>query len=98
MGLGLALMSDRCTSMTYPNTNSITYGYNVASELTCLTYKQGTTTLDALTYTAAGNRVKTGGTFARSNVLPTLANTTYNPNNQSCLRRPGGPTMRTSCG
>jgi len=76
--------ADRRTSVTYPNTNSITYGYNVASELTSLTYKQGTTTLGDLTYTydAAGNRIKTGGTFARSNLPPALTTTNYNVNNQ----------------
>ncbi len=75
---------NRRTSVTYPNTNSITYGYNVASELTSLTYKQGATTLGDLTYTydAAGNRIKTGGTFARSNVPPALTTTNYNANNQ----------------
>jgi len=76
--------ADRRTSVTYPNTNKIEYGYNVASELTTLTYKQGTTTLGTLTYTydAAGNRIKTGGTFARSNIPPALTTTTYNANNQ----------------
>jgi RHS repeat-associated protein len=76
--------ADRRTSVTYPNTNSITYGYNVASELTSLTYKQGATTLGDLTYTydLAGNRIKTGGTFARSNIPPALTTTNYNANNQ----------------
>ena len=76
--------ADRRTSMTYPNTNKIEYGYNVASELTSLTYKQGTTTLGTLTYTydSASNRIKTGGTFARSNVPPALATASYNANNQ----------------
>jgi RHS repeat-associated protein len=76
--------ADRRTSVTYPNTNSITYAYNVASELTTVTYKKGTTVLGTLLYTydAAGNRIKTGGTFARSNIPPALAATTYNANNQ----------------
>jgi RHS repeat-associated protein len=76
--------ADRRTSVTYPNTNSITYGYNVASELTTVTYKKGATTLGTLTYTydAAGNRLTTGGTFARTNLPPALATTTYNANNQ----------------
>ncbi|OQW36992.1 MAG: hypothetical protein A4E19_14760 [Nitrospira sp. SG-bin1] len=76
--------ADRRTSVTYPNTNSVTYGYNVASELTTITYKQGATVLGDLTYTydAAGNRIKSGGTFARSNIPPALATTTYNVNNQ----------------
>ena len=76
--------ADRRTSVTYPNTNSITYAYNAASEFTSLTYKQGATTLGDLTYTydAAGNRIKTGGTFARSNIPPALTTTNYNANNQ----------------
>jgi len=76
--------ADRRTSVTYPNTNSVTYGYNNASELTSVTYKKGTTTLGTLTYTydLAGNRIKTGGTFARSNIPPALTTTNYNANNQ----------------
>ncbi|UVT15735.1 MAG: DUF4157 domain-containing protein [Nitrospira sp.] len=76
--------ADRRTSVTYPNANSITYAYNTASELTSLTYKQGATTLGDLTYMydAASNRIKTGGTFAHTNVPPTLASASYNANNQ----------------
>jgi RHS repeat-associated protein len=76
--------ADRRTSVTYPNTNSVTYAYNAASELTSLTYKQGATTLGDLTYTydAVGNRIKVGGSFARSNLPPALTTTTYNANNQ----------------
>jgi len=76
--------ADRRTSVTYPNTNKVEYAYNVASELTTVTYKQGTTTLGTLTYTydAAGNRIKTGGTFARSHIPPALASASYNANNQ----------------
>jgi YD repeat-containing protein len=76
--------ADRRTSLTLPNTNSVTYAYNAASELTSLTYKKGATTLGTLTYTydAAGNRIKTGGTFARSNLPPALSTVSYNANNQ----------------
>lgn len=76
--------ADRRTSVTYPNTNSITYAYNATSELTSLTYKQGASVLGDLTYTydAAGNRIKTGGSFARSNIPPALTTTNYNANNQ----------------
>ncbi|NOU11968.1 MAG: RHS repeat protein [Nitrospira sp.] len=79
--------ADRRTSVTYPNTNKVEYLYNVASELATVTYKQGATTLGTLTYTydAAGNRLKTGGTFARSNIPPALATTTYNANNQQTM-------------
>lgn len=76
--------ADRRTSVTYPNTNSVTYGYNVASELTSITYKQGATVLGDLTYTydAAGNRIKVGGTFGRTNLPPALTAMNYNANNQ----------------
>jgi RHS repeat-associated protein len=76
--------ADRRTSLTLPNTNSVTYAYNAASELTTLTYKKGATTLGTLTYTydTAGNRIKTGGTFARSNLPPALSTVSYNVNNQ----------------
>ena len=76
--------ADRRTSATYPNGNKIEYAYNAASELTSLTYKSGTTTIGDLTYTydAAGNRIKTGGSFARSNLPPALATVSYNANNQ----------------
>jgi RHS repeat-associated protein len=37
------------------------------------------------TYDAAGNRLTTGGTFARSNIPPALATTTYNANNQQTV-------------
>ena len=76
--------ADRRTSVTYPNTNSITYAYNAASELPSLTYKQGATTLGTLTYTydLAGNRLTTGGTFARNNLPPAITPTNYNANNQ----------------
>lgn len=46
-------------------------------------YKQDMTTLGTLTYTydLVGNRIKTGGTFACSNIPPALTTTTYNANN-----------------
>ncbi|HWV44574.1 MAG TPA: DUF6531 domain-containing protein, partial [Nitrospira sp.] len=77
-------IAGRRASLTLPNTNSIVYAYNAASELTSLTYKQGATTLGDLTYTyePAGNRIKTGGTFARTNLPPALATANYNANNQ----------------
>ncbi|TKB63260.1 MAG: hypothetical protein E8D47_13025, partial [Nitrospira sp.] len=76
--------ADRRTKLTLPNTNSVTYAYNAASELTTLTYKKGTTTLGTLLYTydAAGNRTKVGGTFGRTNIPPALTTVSYNANNQ----------------
>ena len=76
--------ADRRTSLTYPNGNKIEYAYDAASQLTSITYKDDTTTLGDLTYTydAAGNRIKTGGSFARTNIPPALSTTSYNANNQ----------------
>jgi len=76
--------ADRRTSLTYPNGNKIEYAYDAASQLTSVTYKDDTTTLGDLThmYDAAGNRIKVGGSFARTNLPPALATTSYNANNQ----------------
>ena len=85
--------ADRRTSLTLPNTNSIVYAYNAASELTSLTYKQGSTTIGDLTYTydLAGNRIKQGGSFARTSLpLPSGAIAT-NVNSQ--MTTFGGTTL-----
>lgn len=76
--------ADRRASLTLPNGNSVVYVYNAASELLSLTYKQGATIIGDLTYTydAAGNRIKQGGSFARSTIPPALATASYNVNNQ----------------
>ena len=76
--------ADRRTSLTLPNTNSIVHVYNAGSELTSLTYKQGASVIGDLTYTydAGGNRIKTGGSFARSTIPPALTTVSYNANNQ----------------
>ncbi|TKB76126.1 MAG: RHS repeat protein, partial [Nitrospira sp.] len=76
--------ADRRTSVTYPNGNSIVSAYNAASELTSLTYKSGATVIGDLTYTydLAGNRIKVGGSFARSGLPPALSTVSYNANNQ----------------
>jgi YD repeat-containing protein len=63
--------ADRRTSVTYPNGNKIEYAYNAANELTSLTY----------TYDGAGNRIKVGGSFARSTIPPALSTVIYNVNN-----------------
>lgn len=49
-----------------------------------MTYKQGVTVIGDLTYTydLAGNRIKTGGTFARTTIPPALSTTSDNANNQ----------------
>jgi YD repeat-containing protein len=76
--------ADRRTSVTYPNGNKIEYAYNAASELTSLTYKWVSTTIGDLTYTydSAGNRIKTGRSFARTNLPPGLTTVSYSANNQ----------------
>ncbi len=76
--------ADRRTSLTLPNGNSLTYTYDAASQLTAITYKSGGTTIGDLTYTydAAGNRIKTGGSVARSGLPPALTTVSYNANNQ----------------
>ena len=76
--------ADRRTSVAYPNGNSVTYAYDAASQLTSLTYKSGATVIGDLTYTydLAGNRIKQGGAFARSNLPPALTTVSYNANNQ----------------
>ncbi|THJ16734.1 MAG: hypothetical protein CAF42_012380 [Nitrospira sp. CG24B] len=87
------------TNYTYDTGNRITQVHekNAGGTVTA-TITQACDSLDRLTqevtaqgtvsYTcdADGNRIKTGGTFPPSNVLPALATTTYNLNNQSCLR------------
>jgi RHS repeat-associated protein len=79
--------ADRRASLTLPNGNSVVYAYNAASELLSLTYKQGATVIGDLTYTydAAGNRIKQGGSFARSSIPPALATASYNANNQQTV-------------
>ncbi len=60
---------------------------NAASELTSLTFKQGATVIGDLTYTydLAGNRIKTGGAFARTTIPPALTTATSNANNQQTV-------------
>ena len=60
------------------------YGYDVASQLTGITYKLGTNTLGNLTYgyDLAGRRTAVGGSYARTNVPPAAPTASYNLNNQ----------------
>ena len=61
----------RRTSLTLPNAVLVQYVYDAASRVTSITYKQnGTTVLGDLTYEydKAGNRTKTGGSFARTGI------------------------------
>jgi RHS repeat-associated protein len=61
----------------------VEYAYDAASRVTGITYKQGANVLGNLTYQydKAGNRTKTGGSFARTGVPQTINSTAYNAAN-----------------
>ena len=85
--------ADRRTSMTLPNGVVVDYAYDTASQLTGITYRQGATVLGDLTYQydAAGNRVTTGGSFARTGLPQALASATYDAASQ--LTQWGGTSL-----
>jgi len=63
----------------------VEYGYDAASRVTGITYKQnGTTVVGDLTYEydKAGNRNKVGGSFARTGIPESFASASYNMGNQ----------------
>ena len=74
----------RRQSVTLPNGVSMNYGYDVASQLTGITYKLGANTLGNLTYgyDLAGRRTAVGGSYARTNVPSAAPTASYNLNNQ----------------
>jgi RHS repeat-associated protein len=74
----------RRTSLTLPNGVVVAYTYDAASRLTGLTYTKGATTLGDLTYTydKAGQRIATGGSFARTGLPQALSTATYDAANQ----------------
>jgi RHS repeat-associated protein len=77
--------ANRRTSLTLPNNVLVEYGYDVASRVTSITYKQnGTTLLGDLTYEydKAGNRTKTGGSWARTGMPEPLTSTSYDAANR----------------
>jgi RHS repeat-associated protein len=76
--------ADRRTVLTLPNGVTVESSYDAASQLTGLTYKLGSNTLGDLTYTydMAGNRLTTGGSWARTGVPAALASATYDAANQ----------------
>jgi len=75
--------ANRRTSLTLPNGLVTEYSYAAASRLTGLTYKEGSTTIGTLTYgyNAAGERVQTGGTWARTGQPNAMTGATYNAAN-----------------
>jgi len=83
----------RRTSLTLPNGIVTEYGYDLASQLTSLTYKQGGNVIGNLTYEydKNGRRTQLGGSFARSITPQTLSSATYNAANQQLSF--GGQTL-----
>ncbi len=77
--------SNRRTSLTLPNNVLVEYAYDVASRVTGIMYKQnGTTLIGDLTYEydKAGNRTKTGGSWARTGMPEPITTTRYDANNR----------------
>jgi RHS repeat-associated protein len=76
--------ANRRIATTLPNGVTIAYGYDAASHVTGITYTSAATTLGTLTYTydAAGNRLSTGGTWARAGLPQALSAATYDTANQ----------------
>jgi RHS repeat-associated protein len=75
----------RRTSLTLPNGVLVEYAYDTASRLTSITYKQnGTILLGDLTYEydKNGNRIKTGGSFARTGIPSQVSSTAYDAANE----------------
>ena len=76
--------ASRRTSLTLANGIVMEYGYDDDSQLTGITYKQGTSTLGALTYgyDTAGRRTSVGGSYARTGLPAALSSATYDDANQ----------------
>ncbi|MGH6693575.1 MAG: RHS repeat-associated core domain-containing protein, partial [Gammaproteobacteria bacterium] len=74
----------RRTSVTRPSGVVSEYTYDAASRVTALTYRQGATTLGTLSYMydAAGNRLRVGGTWARTGLPPALGLASYDAANR----------------
>jgi RHS repeat-associated protein len=74
----------RRTSLTLPNGVSMNYSYDAASQLSGITYKNGSTTLGNLSYAydLSGRREGVGGTYARTNTPQAASSASYNVNNQ----------------
>lgn len=77
--------ANRRTSLTLPNNILVEYAYDAASRVTGITYKQnGTTVIGDLTYEydKAGNRTKTGGSWARTGMPEPVTTTSYDAGNR----------------
>jgi RHS repeat-associated protein len=82
--------ANRRTQLTLPNGVSIDYGYDAANRLTGLTYSGLRGGPQSLTYAydPAGNRVRTGGSWART-LLPTaISSATYDAANRQLTLGP----------
>jgi RHS repeat-associated protein len=77
----------RRTSVMLPNGVVTEYTYDAASRVTGLTYRKDTTTLGTLSYMydAAGNRLRVGGTWARTGLPPALASASYDAANRNVI-------------
>jgi RHS repeat-associated protein len=62
----------------------VSYSYDEASQLTGITYQNGSSTLGNLTYgyDAAGRRISVGGSFARVNLPEAVTSSTYDAANR----------------
>jgi len=74
----------RRTSVTLPNSVVTEYTYDATSRVIGLAYRQGATTLGMLSYMydAAGQRLRVGGTWARTGLPPALASASYDVANR----------------
>jgi RHS repeat-associated protein len=85
--------ANRRTQLTLPNGVAIDYGYDAASRLTSLTYSglQGGPQTLTYAYDPAGNRVRTGGSWARTLLPAAVSGGTYDAANRQLTL--GGKTM-----
>ena len=76
--------ADRRATVTLPNGIVTTYVYDQTNQLTGLTYVLGQTTLGTLTYSYddAGQRLSTGGTWARTGLPRAVSTATYDAANR----------------
>ena len=94
---GAALVYDaanRRTTLTLPNGIVLSYSYDAASRLIGQTYTGPSGVLGDLTYSydATGNRLATGGSFARSGLPTAVPASSYDVANQQLTF---GPTAQT---
>jgi len=77
----------RRTLLTLPNGVSTEYQYDLASRLTALIYRNASGVLGDLSYQydPAGNRLRVGGSFARSLLPDAVASATYDAANRQTV-------------